>query len=57
VPAVAAMRREAISLEEPAPMNLNRANLFYRLSLIWLALVASGFAFMLFWLFQSSPFE
>jgi hypothetical protein len=32
-------------------MNLNRANLFFRLSLIWLALAASGSAFMLFRLF------
>jgi hypothetical protein len=38
-------------------MKLNRANLFYRLSLIWLALLASGFAFMLFWLFEPSPFQ
>jgi hypothetical protein len=38
-------------------MNLNRADLFYRLSLIWLALLAGGFAFMLLWLFGPSPFQ
>jgi hypothetical protein len=33
-------------------MNLNRANLFFRLSLIWLALVASGFTVMPFRSFE-----
>jgi hypothetical protein len=35
-------------------MKLDRANLFFRLSLAWLALVASGCAFMLFRLFESA---
>jgi hypothetical protein len=38
-------------------LNLDRANLYFGLSLIWLAFVASGFAFMLFWLFELSPFQ
>jgi hypothetical protein len=38
-------------------MNLNRANLLFRLSLIWLALVASGFTVVLFRSFEPPPFQ